>query len=104
MLQWNERSIPEGPAAEPLQSCFSIQQAPLQKRKQLKREFFWLEKEILKELYEEKLAYFQANAQSAVEYLSVGQMDRNDQINEEAHAALAVVVNTIFNLDETKFN
>ena len=62
------------------------------------------ESEILTNLFHEKLDYFSSNLNSTEEFLSIGQAYSDLGIKEESHAAMTVVVNAIFNLDESKYN
>ena len=58
---------------------------------------------ILVALYEEKLASYQAQPDQAEALLHVGDSAYDVQFSQPQVAALAIVANTLFNLDEAKF-
>ncbi|MEQ9438166.1 MAG: DUF1553 domain-containing protein [Cyclobacteriaceae bacterium] len=61
------------------------------------------ELEILMALYEEKQAYFQSKPEEAQKLLHVGDSPCDPDLEPAQVAALTVVANTLFNLDEAKF-
>ncbi|MGD1889896.1 MAG: DUF1553 domain-containing protein [Cyclobacteriaceae bacterium] len=61
------------------------------------------ELEILLSLYEEKQAYYQKQIQEAESLLEVGEAPHDEQLNTVDLAAMTIVANTLFNLDEAKF-
>ncbi len=61
------------------------------------------ELQILVDLYREKQAYYESQPEEAVKLLSVGDAPRNEQFEAPTLAALTVIANTLFNLDEAKF-
>ena len=56
---------------------------------------------VCRELYETQVTSFQAEPDRAAAYLAHGNSPRSDTIPVVQHAALAVLANTILNLDET---
>ena len=58
---------------------------------------------VLVSLYEQKLASYQAQPEEAEALLHVGESAYNVEFDQPQMAALAVVANTLFNLDEAKF-
>jgi len=61
------------------------------------------ELEILLSLYEEKQAYYQEQLQEAEDLLKVGEAPYDQQLDTVSLAAMTIVANTLFNLDEAKF-
>ncbi|WKN45611.1 DUF1553 domain-containing protein [Tunicatimonas pelagia] len=61
------------------------------------------ESKILLSLYKEKQAYYQERIQEAESLLKVGEASRDKQLNTVDLAAMTIVANTLFNLDEAKF-
>lgn len=59
------------------------------------------EKAILEEIYQQQLAIYTANPEAAGALLAVGESPRDRSLDTARHAALAMVANTILNLDET---
>ena len=55
---------------------------------------------LLSNLYEAELAVFQADRQSALDLLAVGEYPRDPGLDPAQVAALTVVANTIMNFDE----
>jgi len=55
---------------------------------------------IVRSLYDEQLAIFEATPKQAVDYLSVGNKPRDETLDPEQLAALTSVANALFNLDE----
>jgi hypothetical protein len=58
------------------------------------------ERQVLYDLYTEELANFGRNPQAAAKLLATGDAPRNPKLNPAQHAALTLVVSTIYNLDE----
>ena len=58
---------------------------------------------LLQDLYQSEEQQFEKNEQKALEFLAVGASPYDQTLDKAKFAALAVVVNTIFNLDEAKF-
>lgn len=61
------------------------------------------ELDVLLALYEEKQAYFQSKPQEAQQLLHVGDSPSDPDLEPAQVAALTVVANALFNLDEAKF-
>ncbi len=61
------------------------------------------ELEILLSLYEEKQAYYQDQKNEAAKLLQTGEAPYDEQLNSVSLAAMTIVANTLFNLDEAKF-
>ncbi len=61
------------------------------------------EMEILLTLYQEELSRFSYEDTPANELMQIGDSDYDTKLNKEQLAALAVVANTLLNLDEAKF-
>ena len=58
------------------------------------------ETEVLLSLYDEQLSYFRATTSNTSQFLATGHQSINPDLDQDRLAALAVVVNTIMNLDE----
>ena len=56
---------------------------------------------ILGDIYQQQLAIYTANPEAAGQLLAVGESPRDMSLDTATHAALAMVANTILNLDET---
>ena len=56
---------------------------------------------ILGDIYQQQLAIYTANPEAAGALLAVGESPRDRSLDTARHAALAMVANTILNLDET---
>ena len=61
------------------------------------------EMELLRQLYEEELATFRQDPASAAELLTVGEYQKNDQLEEPKLAALTVLASTLVNYDEAVY-
>ncbi|MEM6843303.1 MAG: DUF1553 domain-containing protein [Bacteroidota bacterium] len=61
------------------------------------------ELEILLNLYQEKQAYYQGHIREAESLIQVGEAPRDEQLDPVDLAAMTIVANTLFNLDEAKF-
>ena len=66
----------------------------------LSREATEEEIDICREVFERQLSSFTENPADAAKYLSYGEAPRDDTIDTVQHAAYAVIVNMILNLDE----
>lgn len=58
------------------------------------------ELEILNRLFQEQKTHFESVPESAREYLSIGDLPRNQELNAAEHAAMTVVVKSLLNFDE----
>ena len=56
---------------------------------------------ILGDIYQQQLAIYTANPEAAGQLLAVGESPRDVSLDTAMHAAMAMVANTILNLDET---
>jgi hypothetical protein len=56
---------------------------------------------VLTELFDEQLARFTADGESAAALLKVGESPRNESLDAAQHAAYTLAANVILNLDET---
>jgi len=61
------------------------------------------ELKILLNLYEEKRTYYQDQREEAAKLLRTGDAPFNEQLDAISLAAMTIVANTLFNLDEAKF-
>jgi hypothetical protein len=91
-----ERMIKEGGAATDEQILFGFK--TLTSREPDQREM-----ELLRSLYEEELAAFSEDPQSAAELLTVGDYRRDETLEEPQLAALTVVASTLVNYDEAVY-
>jgi hypothetical protein len=56
---------------------------------------------VVVKLYEDQLAAYQANVETAKQLLAVGETKRDESLDPAEHAAWTMVANLILNLDET---
>jgi hypothetical protein len=61
------------------------------------------ELKILVTLFEDQKRHFGSVPEDAKLFIAAGDAPRDEQLNPGEHAALAVVVNTLFNFDESAF-
>ncbi|WPP48346.1 DUF1553 domain-containing protein [Catalinimonas niigatensis] len=91
-----ERMLAEGGVSIEEQIAFGFQAVT---SRQPKAE----ELSLLQALYQDKLEYYQQNPEEVEGLLTVGDAPFNQQLEKVQIATLAVVANTLFNLDEAKF-
>ena len=89
-----QRMMTEGgaSAAERLSYGFRLATARLPEQSELA---------VLTELFDEQLARFTADTESAAALLKVGESPRNESLDAAQHAAYTLAANVILNLDET---